>query len=57
MWSRIRRIATQTGNFTVTNGQNTLVGVCLAGRAAVSDFNGDGHPDYVVRNTTTRQTE
>ena len=48
--------ATQTGNFTIANGQTTLVEVCLGGRAAVSDFNGDGHPDYVLRNTSTRQT-
>jgi YVTN family beta-propeller protein len=25
-------------------------------RAAVTDFNGDGHPDYVVQNAATRQT-
>jgi hypothetical protein len=25
-------------------------------RAAVGDFNGDGHPDYVLRDPTTRQT-
>ena len=49
-------IGRQTGNFTVTNGQTTLVEVCLGGRAAVGDFNGDGHPDYVLRNTSTRQT-
>jgi hypothetical protein len=48
--------ATQTGNFTITNDQTTLVEVCLGGRAAVSDFNGDGHPDYVLRDTSTRQT-
>jgi hypothetical protein len=48
--------ATQTGNFTVTNAQTTLVEACFGGRAAVSDFNGDGHPDYVLRNTNTRQT-
>ena len=48
--------ATQTGNFTITNDQTTLVEVCLGGRAAVSDFNGDGHPDYVLRTTSTRQT-
>ena len=27
-----------------------------AARAAVIDFNGDGHPDYVLRNANTRQT-
>jgi hypothetical protein len=26
------------------------------GRAVVGDFNSDGHPDYVLRNTNTRQT-
>ena len=26
------------------------------GRAVVSDFNSDGHPDYVLRNPSTRQT-
>jgi hypothetical protein len=25
-------------------------------RAAITDFNGDGHPDYVLRNAATRQT-
>jgi elongation factor P hydroxylase len=48
--------ATQTGNFTIANGQTTLVEVCLGGRATVNDFNGDGHPDYVLRDTNTRQT-
>ena len=28
----------------------------FAGRAIVGDFNGDGHPDYVVQNSSTRQT-
>ena len=27
-----------------------------AARAAVIDFNGDGHPDYVLQNANTRQT-
>jgi len=27
-----------------------------AARAAAADFNGDGHPDFVVQNATTRQT-
>ena len=27
-----------------------------AAGAAISDFNGDGHPDFVVRNAGTRQT-
>ena len=26
------------------------------GRALVTDFNGDGHPDYVLQNANTRQT-
>jgi hypothetical protein len=28
----------------------------LARRATVGDFNGDGHPDYVLQNASTRQT-
>jgi hypothetical protein len=48
--------ATQTGNFTISNGQTTVVGVCLGGRAAVADFNGDDHPDYLLHNSSTRET-
>src|SRR5438094_2809965 len=33
-----------------------LPAIPSAGRAAVADFNNDGHPDWVVRNTSTRQT-
>jgi len=35
-----------------------LVVIAAAGaaRAAISDFNGDGHPDYVLENASTRQT-
>src|SRR5438552_3285344 len=33
-----------------------LPAIPSAGRAAVADFNNDGHPDYVLRNPGTRQT-
>jgi len=44
-------------NLDVT-GYNLVNGPQAAGaaRAAVSDFNNDGSPDYVLRNATTRQT-
>ena len=38
MRSRSSAFATQTGNFTVTNGQTTTVGVCLAGKAALGNI-------------------
>jgi glucose/arabinose dehydrogenase len=31
-------------------------GAAAAGRAAIRDFNSDGHPDYVLQNANTRQT-
>jgi hypothetical protein len=34
----------------------TLSATGSAPRAVVADFNGDGHPDYVVQNAATRQT-
>ena len=30
--------------------------LAIAARATVADFNNDGHPDYVLRNASTRQT-
>ena len=34
----------------------SLVGLAGAARAAISDFNGDGHPDYVLENAITGRT-
>src|SRR5438874_1993408 len=34
----------------------TVPAIPRPARAGVADFNGDGHPDWVVRNTSTRQT-
>jgi len=44
---------TDIGNGSVFKLVGSGTGVA---RAAVRDFNSDGHPDYVLRNTTTRQT-
>ena len=46
----------------VTNPKTTLATLALvvvtagSARAAMSDFNGDGHPDYVLQNANTHQT-
>jgi hypothetical protein len=42
--------------FTVPTGTPTPTPTPTAARAAVADFNGDGHPDWVVRNVSTQQT-
>jgi hypothetical protein len=42
--------------FRVPAGTPTPTPTPAAARAAVADFNGDGHPDWVVRNVSTQQT-
>ena len=37
-------------------GYDLAVAPLGTGRAAVADFNGDGHPDYVLQNASTHQT-
>ena len=38
------------------NGCLPVLPVTTSGRAVVADFNGDGHPDFVLYNHSTRQT-
>jgi hypothetical protein len=60
----------QTGRDIINNGNTPMPGYAPytyphpltqgattgGGKAVVSDFNGDGHPDYVLQNANTRQT-
>jgi hypothetical protein len=38
------------------NGEAGVEDLVIAARATVADFNGDGHPDYVLYRASTRQT-
>ena len=38
------------------NGGAGVEDLVIAERATVTDFNGDGHPDYVLYRASTRQT-
>ena len=38
------------------NGGAGVEDLVIAARATVTDFNGDGHPDYVLQNFNTHQT-
>jgi outer membrane protein assembly factor BamB len=42
--------------FRLPTGTPTPTPTPSTARATVADFNGDGHPDYVLRNASTRQT-
>ena len=48
-----RVMATSPGETNVSDIGNDVL---ATPRATVADFNGDGHPDYVLRNAGTRQT-